>query len=60
MEQILAFARTTEPKFAPVNLNQLLDELGLLVRHKLKNQNVVWKTKLKTNLPKITGDATQL
>ena len=60
VEQILAFARTSEPKLAPVNLNQLLDELGLLVRHKLKNQNVVWKTKLQANLPKITGDATQL
>jgi signal transduction histidine kinase len=60
VEQILAFARTSEPKLAPVNLNQLLDELGLLVRHKLKNQNVVWKTKLQPNLPAITGDATQL
>ena len=40
VEQILDFARTSEPKLAPVNLNQLLDELGLLVRHKLKNQNV--------------------
>lgn len=60
VEQILAFARTSEPKLAPVNLNQLLDELGLLVRHKLKNQNVIWKTKLQPNLPAILGDATQL
>ncbi len=60
VEQILAFARTSEPKFGPVNLNQLLDELGLLVRHKLKNQNVAWKTKLQPDLPAITGDATQL
>jgi signal transduction histidine kinase len=60
VEQILAFARTSEPKLAPLNLRQLLDELGLLVRHKLKNQNVVWKTKLPPDLPGITGDATQL
>ncbi len=60
VEQILAFARTSEPKLAPLNLGQLLDELGLLVRHKLKNQNVVWKTKLPPGLPSITGDATQL
>ena len=60
VEQILAFARTSEPRLAPVNLNQLLDELGLLVRHKLKNQNVAWKTKLQPNLPSIPGDATQL
>jgi signal transduction histidine kinase len=60
VEQILAFARTSEPRLAPVNLNQLLDELGLLVRHKLKNQNVIWKTKLQPSLPPILGDATQL
>jgi signal transduction histidine kinase len=60
VEQILAFARTSEPKFAPVNLNQLLDEMGLLVRHKLKNQSVAWKMKLQPDLPAITGDATQL
>ena len=60
VEQILDFARTSEPRLAPVNLSQLLDELGLLVRHKLKNQNVVWKTKLQPNLPPVSGDATQL
>ena len=60
VEQILAFARTSEPKLAPVDVGQLLDELGLLVRHKLKNQNVVWKIKLQPDLPAVSGDATQL
>ena len=60
VEQILAFARTSEPKLGAVDLNQLIDELGLLVRHKLKNQNVSWKTKLQPDLPPINGDATQL
>jgi signal transduction histidine kinase len=60
VEQILAFARTSEPKFAAVNLNQLLDELGLLVRHKLNNQSVLWRTKLPADLPLVLGDATQL
>jgi signal transduction histidine kinase len=60
VEQILAFARTSEPKLAPLDLRQLLDELGLLVRHKLKNQNVAWKTKLSADLRTITADATQL
>src|SRR6476659_5768913 len=31
VEQILNFARTSEPTLAPVNLNRLVDELGLLV-----------------------------
>jgi signal transduction histidine kinase len=60
VEQILAFARTSEPNFAPVNLNQLINELGLLVRHKLKNQGVEWTLRLHSNLPPILGDATQL
>ena len=60
VEQILAFARTTEPKFAPVNLNELVDELGLLVRHKLANQGVRLVRQLQPDLPAVMGDAPQL
>jgi signal transduction histidine kinase len=60
VEQILDFARTTEPKLAPVNLNELVDELGLLVRHKLANQNVRLIRDLQSDLPSIMGDAPQL
>jgi signal transduction histidine kinase len=60
VEQILDFARTTEPKLAPVNLNELVDELGLLVRHKLANQNVRLLRDLQPDLPLVMGDAPQL
>lgn len=60
VEQILDFARTTEPKPMPVNLNGLIDELGLLVRHKLKHQNVQLVRKLHPHLPPVLGDAPQL
>ena len=60
VEQILAFARTTEPKLAPVNLNELVDELGLLVRHKLGNQNIRLVRQLQPDLPVVMGDAPQL
>lgn len=60
VEQILDFARTTEPKFAPVNLNELIDELSLLVRHKLANQNVRLVLDLQDDLPVVMGDAPQL
>jgi two-component system NtrC family sensor kinase len=60
VEQILDFARTTEPKFAPVNLNELVDELGLLVRHKLANQNIKMVRRLQPDLPSVMGDAPQL
>ena len=60
VEQILDFARTTEPRFAPVNLNDLVDELGLLVRHKLSNQGVRLIRDLQNDLPLVPGDAPQL
>ncbi|MEO6034788.1 MAG: GAF domain-containing protein [Verrucomicrobiota bacterium] len=58
--QILNFARTSEPSFSPVDVNQLLDDLALLVRHKLRNQNVEFVRRLAPNLPLIPGDAAQL
>ena len=60
VEQILDFARKTEPELVPVNLNQLIDELGLLVRHKLKHQNVQLTQHLQLNLPAVPGARTQL
>ena len=60
VERILAFARTTEPQLAPVNLNELIDELGLLVRHKLANQNVKLVRELAPDLPLVMGNAPQL
>jgi signal transduction histidine kinase len=60
VEQILDFARTTEPNLAPVSLNDLVDELGLLVRHKLANQNVRLIRDLHPDLPMVLGDSQQL
>ncbi len=60
VEQILDFARTTEPKFAPVNMNDLVDELSLLVRHKLANQDIKLVHDLQADLPMVSGDAPQL
>jgi signal transduction histidine kinase len=60
VEQILDFARTTEPQLAPVNLNELIDELGLLVRHRLSHQKVQLQRQLQPTLPSVMGDAPQL
>ena len=60
VEQILDFARSTEPRLAPVNVNQLLDDLSLLTRHKLRQQRVEVVRELAADLPAIQGDATQL
>jgi signal transduction histidine kinase len=60
VEQILDFARSTEPKLTPVNVNELLDDLSLLTRHKLKQQNVELVRRLAADLPEIMADAMQL
>jgi signal transduction histidine kinase len=60
VEQILTLARTAEPEFAPVDLNQVLDELNLLVRHKLKQQQIECVRNLQPHLPLIMGDSGQL
>ena len=60
VEQILDFARTTEPQFAPVNLNEIIEELCLLVRHKLKNQRVRLARNLQPGLDLVMGEAGQL
>ncbi len=60
VEQILDFARTAEPEFVPVSLNELIDELGLLTRHKLTQQNIQLARKLEPELPPVMGDPTQL
>jgi signal transduction histidine kinase len=60
VDQILDFARSTEPQFTAVNLGQLIDELGLLVRHKLKQQNIELVRRLCHDLPPVKGEATQL
>ena len=60
VEKILDFARSTEPKLSLVNVNELLDDLGLLTRHKLKNQNIQLVRHLAASLPSVMADATQL
>jgi signal transduction histidine kinase len=60
VEQILDFARTTEPELRSVNVNQLISDLALLVRHKLTNQNIRFQQRLESELPEISADAAQL
>ena len=60
VEQILDFTRATEPPMASLDLNQLIEELGLLVRHKLKHQRIRLTQQLEVNLPPVRGAATQL
>lgn len=60
VEQVLDFARSTEPNLTQLNMNQLIDDLGLLTRHKLRNQGIELVRKLSQDLPMVLADATQL
>jgi signal transduction histidine kinase len=60
VEQILDFARTTEPELRSVSVNQLISDLALLVRHKLTNQDIRFEQRLEPNLPELSADAAQL
>ena len=60
VDQVLDFARSSDPQRIPVDVNQLLDDLGLLTRHKLRSQDVQLVRKLAPDLPAIVGDPTQI
>ncbi|HSH95757.1 MAG TPA: GAF domain-containing protein [Roseimicrobium sp.] len=60
VEQILDFARNSEPNLTLINVNQLVDDLSLLIRHKLTNQRIQLVRKLDPELPEVMADATQL
>lgn len=60
VEQILDFARSTEPRPEPVNVNHIIEDLGLLTRHKLSNQGIKLSRELQADLPEIMADAVQL
>lgn len=60
VEKILDFARNSEPQLRPVDLNQLIEDLGLLTRHRLRNQKIELEKHLAPQLPQVMADPTQL
>lgn len=60
VERILRFARTSEPEFHPCDLNAIIEDVLLLVRHKLKQQGIELRKKLAVPLPEVSCDRTQI
>ena len=60
VEQILTFARNAEPSFKPTDINKLIDDLRILVRRKMAQQNVELEIQLEDNLPTVKADGPQL
>jgi len=60
VERILDFARTTEPEPSWVQLKDLLEELEMLTRHKLRQQSIEVTRRLDPDLPQVLADPVQL
>ena len=60
VEQILTFARNAEPQLQPTDSNKLIDDLRLLVRRKIAQQNVELEAHFAKTLPQVRADAPQL
>ena len=60
VEQILTFARNAEPQLQPTDVNKLIDDLRLLVRRKIAQQNVKLEARFAKTLPQVRADAPQL
>ncbi|MFZ5805941.1 MAG: GAF domain-containing protein [Verrucomicrobiota bacterium] len=60
LERILTFAKSSEPVMEPVDVASMLDDIVLLVRHKLAEQNIRPKVQVRSHLPPILGDRHQL
>jgi len=60
VDRVLDFARGAEPHLEEVNVNQVLDDLLMLTRVKLRSAGIELLRKLDSDLPPLMADATQL
>jgi signal transduction histidine kinase len=60
VDQVLKLARSTEPSKQRLLIDQMLDDITLLIRHKLSQQNVEIRRQIAENLPAVWADRTQL
>ena len=60
VEQILTFARNAEPNLESVDVNGVLTDLNILLRHKLSQQSVEAALDLVPALPPIEADKLQI
>ncbi|MCX6869584.1 MAG: GAF domain-containing protein [Verrucomicrobia bacterium] len=60
VDRVLDFARGAEPHLEEVNVNQVLDDLLMLTRVKLRSAGIELIRELDSDLPVLMADATQL
>jgi signal transduction histidine kinase len=60
VDQLLGYARSTEPTLELVDVNDLLDDVLLLTRQKLSQQNIKLTREFGEALPKVRADRGQI
>jgi len=60
LDQVLSFARSSEPIKEPVDARQLIDDVFLLTRHKLQQQGVDVRSSVAEELPAFRADRPQV
>ena len=60
VERILDFARQSDPLWTRVEVNSLLDDLRLLIRHKLRRHGIDLQCEWCPDLPRVEADAGML
>lgn len=60
LQRFLTFARQDPPSMGPVDVAELITEVGALVKHQLNVHNVTLKLQTSDHLPPIFGDSSSL
>ncbi|MDE1171835.1 MAG: GAF domain-containing protein [Verrucomicrobium sp.] len=60
VDQILSLVRSAEPIKEPLVVGQMIDDITLLIRHKLTRQNIEIRRVLADPLPRVLADRAQL
>jgi signal transduction histidine kinase len=60
LDQVLTFARSSEPDLEPLDARALIDDVLLLTRHKLNEQAIETRTDLPSQPAWVNGDRSQL
>jgi len=60
LDQVLSFARSSEPMKEAVHAEQLIDDVFLLTRHKLLRQNIDVRSSVSGPLPTFRADRAQI
>ena len=60
IQQMMDFARNTEPRFEEVDMNQIIEDTLNMTRHHFKKHGITLGTRFDAALPKIVADPYQL